>query len=372
MDNLIRRRDFKAIADPLGWSSGQPYTFQWKSQTSLNMTNGAEVTGSGNEQFSTSYFMPCRYVSVIHLANVYNSNGKCIAYYNKSKTFISAYQIGNAYWQLPAVVPKSAYFFRVYTKTPSTVSAIPYLLETATDTLNWVDSRYYMGDSGLIYCYGAGNMNCSRNSRTYYYFYNKNKTQISYEIRQNSTGNITIPDGAYYVKVDNGSLRCWVQFFSKYKVFEEATNALYLDRYNNANNPLYCNIYNNHVDFNVNKQSSSIYYWTGTLSSYNTGNKEWLLITGSSEGTTVQMIVRYLPNTLYNNMYMYLRKADDDSQICSCRFNNATLVDGKRVQTSSTVTLYDDTYAYIGFSTTPASKQWQMDIEIYINGVREV
>ena len=148
--------------------------------------------------------------------------------------------------------------------------------------------------------------------------------------------------------------------------FETAYGALFLNRYNNANQPMYCDIYDNHIDFNTNSQTSNVYFWTGNLSAYNTENDAWLYI---PSGSTVTLKVTYGITFGYTNMLILLKEQGTSGNVNWLSTSNGSATSGKPTVTASK-TATEDTYCYLSFSCTPAGRQYSIDVEISINGVR--
>lgn len=150
--------------------------------------------------------------------------------------------------------------------------------------------------------------------------------------------------------------------------FEAVDNAVFYNRYNSANQPYYCDIYGNHIDMNTGSQNSSIWFWGGNLSAYNTQNRQWLFV---PNGTIVKLVVNYNTLSSYANMNVGLKDASSTSPNVSwlgCSANGINSTNKGIITNTKTAT--SDIYLYVSFNTTPANIQWSVDVEIYMNGVR--
>lgn len=150
--------------------------------------------------------------------------------------------------------------------------------------------------------------------------------------------------------------------------FEPVMNAVFYNRYNDVNQPYYCDISGNHVDFNTQIQGSAIWYSKGNLSAYNSQNKNFLFI---PNGTEVVLRADYGEVKAYPNFRISLNDAKTTGAII-WGWISVDAQTGYNTYKEATKTATEDMYVYVSFVCTPSSKQFSVDIEIYLDGVRVV
>lgn len=205
-----------------GWTSGEAYAITW--------TDGYKLDNSGAETadatMSISDFLPCRNVSRIHTDGLYSNYQ--LWYYDADKNFLRRAPVSYVVSQTDIETYRDAYYVRTYKRlATATASVIPYyddLLDANTAweadkfyRLNWADgvtisstgveSASDSSDtSELAFCYGASTLQFSNSARTFISWYDADKQFISQETRQNKSTAVTVPEGAVYFRLTNGTL----------------------------------------------------------------------------------------------------------------------------------------------------------------------
>ena len=213
-----------------GWISGRPY------ENITYIDGNHMIDGSGEIADSTSdrviNFLHCENVDAIHIESgvAYNQSLYC---YDSNKQFIGTVGLANIPNRLRSI-PLNTSFIRFYSRIQEnslgTISIIPYKLdkideESTTYELNkayafdWGDNVEPLSImSTYAYCYGAKTLQTSMNARSFIYFYDENKNQLSSTIRQGNYDEITIPEGTYYLRIHPNSnainANPWIMFTS--------------------------------------------------------------------------------------------------------------------------------------------------------------
>ena len=197
------------------WTSGVAYTVDWGEGGFALNTGTGEVTTSTNTNEHVSPFLDCKGASAVIADGMY---GDYICFYDENKTFLYRYAkqttIENPY---PFSVPRNAYYFRYYVRNSSPAfSPTPYLYPTLTENTTYELNTHYVLSyaegtdeqfvaSNKALCYGATKLQCSMWARSWVYFYDAEKTQLSSVTRQNGATEIDIPADAYYLVLNPGT-----------------------------------------------------------------------------------------------------------------------------------------------------------------------
>lgn len=131
-----------------------------------------------------------------------------------------------------------------------------------------------------------------------------------------------------------------------------------------GSNPIYCDIYNNHIDFNKTGYNNTIYYWNANLSCYNSGNKEWIYVTAGQE---VEMSVKLVSGTPGGNFSVKLNPSTSTTAFLTVS------ISGKKTGTTTKkkVTASESQWVYMSNSfTCQGASCVSVDIEITIDGKR--
>lgn len=216
-----------------GWTDGEAYAIEWTDGYGIdhNGTQGGDAVGAvfENSTRSVSGFMPCRGASALNVSGLYTNYG--VFFYGENQEFVMRQIVVD--YTAPVPVPLTAYYVRVQCVTTNKASATvaPVMLDKLTEStayetgkhysLNWLDGVKLNMSTGaetenasavgrvteFALCYGATTLAVPHKVRHGAAFYDAEKTFVSDLAFSTQVNSLTIPDGAYYFRIDTyGSL----------------------------------------------------------------------------------------------------------------------------------------------------------------------
>ena len=206
----------EAVED-VGWISGVPYDVEWTTGYRINNNTGATEENTTRD---VSDFMPCRGVSALTYENIVANSNRVFYYYDSEMNYIYASYKGSgtATTMPPYPVPRNARYVRfVKASTTTNASVIPNKYPTLTESTAWVANQKYVlsysedtsadgngnTTSDPALCYGATKLYTNLQNRSFVYFLDSEKGELSTVTIQNPSATyINVPEGAYYFKIN--------------------------------------------------------------------------------------------------------------------------------------------------------------------------
>lgn len=207
-----------------GWESGVPYTIEWTDGYCLDNGTGAEVEETG---FSVSNFLPCRGANRVYSSGVHTSYR--VWFYDENKNFLRLSDTSMVADADDACIPRDAYYMRNYKRnTVDAVEIIPYLDDLLDETTIWEADKLYRleyengfglnnttgeevahetnSTSNFALCLGATKIQQGITERHFVFFYDADKTFISYGTFGSNDKEMAIPENATYFRMYWGNL----------------------------------------------------------------------------------------------------------------------------------------------------------------------